>query len=110
MTFIETRIGNDNRAPGMPQSHVQKIKETKITTGLSVKRRPSKTGVMRFVSKRCNNKYQAGGSNACHNDVSNVSNPTAASMTIPATGPKYGTKFRTATNIPHIAALGTPMK
>src|ERR1035441_10957556 len=30
MTLIETRIGTDNKAPGTPQSQVQKINETKI--------------------------------------------------------------------------------
>jgi hypothetical protein len=40
MTLIETRIGNDNKAHGTPQSQVQKINETRITTGLSVKQRP----------------------------------------------------------------------
>ena len=51
-TLIETRIGTDNKAPGTPQSQVQKINEMKITTGFNVKRRPSKTGVMRLDSKR----------------------------------------------------------
>jgi len=51
-TLIDTKIGTDNKAPGTPQSQVQKINETKMTTGLSVKRRPSKTGVMRFASSR----------------------------------------------------------
>jgi hypothetical protein len=31
-TLIETRIGTDNKAPGTPQSQVQKINETKMTT------------------------------------------------------------------------------
>ena len=43
-TLIETRIGTDNKAPGMPQSQVQSIKETNMTTGLSVKRRLAKKG------------------------------------------------------------------
>ena len=51
-TLIDTRIGTDNKAPGTPQSQVQKINETKMTTGLSVKRRPNKTGVMKFASRR----------------------------------------------------------
>ena len=59
MTLIETRIGTDNKAPGTPQSQVQKINETKMTTGLSVKRRPSNTGVMKLDSKRWSSKYQA---------------------------------------------------
>src|ERR1017187_3084768 len=87
MTLIETRIGTDNNAPGTPQSHVQKIRETKITTGLRVKRRPSTTGVMKLASKRWSSKYQAGGRSPCHK-VSNVSRPTTASREIPATGPK----------------------
>src|ERR1035438_26913 len=87
MTLIETRIGTDNKAPGTPQSQVQKIKETKMTTGLSVKRRPSKTGVMRFVSKRWSSRYQAGGRSPFHSE-SNVRRPTVASRRIPATGPK----------------------
>ena len=40
-TLSDTRIGTDNKAPGTPQSHVQKINETKMTTGFRVKRRPS---------------------------------------------------------------------
>src|SRR6185295_5053412 len=60
-TLIETRIGTDNRAPGMPQSQVQKINETKITTGLRVKRRPSTIGVMKLASNRWSSRYQAGG-------------------------------------------------
>ena len=51
-TLIETRIGTDNKAPGTPQSQVQKINETKMTTGFSVKRRPSMIGVMKLDSKR----------------------------------------------------------
>src|SRR5438128_2746062 len=54
--LIATRIGTDNKAPGTPHSHVQKIRDTKITTGFSVKRRPSRTGVMRFASKRWSSK------------------------------------------------------
>ena len=42
MTLIETRMGTDNNAPGTPQSQVQKINDTKMTTGLRVKRRPKK--------------------------------------------------------------------
>jgi len=34
ITLMETRIGADNKAPGTPQSMVQKIKETKMTTGV----------------------------------------------------------------------------
>ena len=49
MTLSETRIGTDNKAPGTPQSQVQKINETKITTGLSVKRRPGNNGVMKLA-------------------------------------------------------------
>src|SRR5678816_126067 len=60
-TLIETRIGTDNKAPGTPQSHIQKISETKITTGLSVNRRPSNTGVMRFASSRWSEKYHVSG-------------------------------------------------
>src|ERR1035437_3461078 len=86
-TLMETRIGTDNKAPGTPQSQVQKIKETKTTTGLSVKRRPSKTGVMRFASNKWSSKYQPDGSIPCQN-VSNESNPTAASSRTPTTGPK----------------------
>src|SRR5260370_40319189 len=78
MTLVETRIGTDNKAPGTPQSQVQKINETKMTTGFSVKRRPSNTGVMKLASKRCSSKYQAGGSSPFHR-VSNVSRPTMAS-------------------------------
>ncbi len=60
-TLSETRMGTDSRAPGTPQSQVQKIKETKMTTGLSVNRRPSSTGVIRFASSKWSSKYQAGG-------------------------------------------------
>src|ERR1019366_6999846 len=86
-TLTETRIGTDNSAPGTPQSQVQNIKETKTTTGLSVKRRPSKTGVIRLASSKWSSRYQADGSSPCHS-VSNVSNPTVASRMTPATGPK----------------------
>src|SRR5665213_3328391 len=86
-TSTETRIGTDNKAPGTPQSQVQKIKETKTTTGLSVKRRPSKTGVMRFASNKWSTRYQAAGRIPCHNG-SKVSRPTAASSMTPTTGPK----------------------
>src|SRR4051794_36540874 len=110
MTLRETNIGTESRAPGIPQSAVQKIRDTKMTTGLSVNRRPSRTGVMRLDSSKWSNRYQAGGSRACHKDVSKVSRPTAASSRTPATGPKYGTKLNTATRIPHKAALGTPVK
>ena len=79
-TLIETRIGTDNNAPGTPQSHIQKIKKTKMTTGLRLNRRPSNTGVTRFVSKRWSSRYQAGGRSPCHS-VSKVSRPTAASRT-----------------------------
>ena len=87
MTLIETRIGTDSRAPGTPQSQVQKIKEMKITTGLSVKRRPSRTGVIKLASSRWSSKYQAGGSNPLQR-VSNVSSPTTVKSEIPAMGPK----------------------
>src|SRR5438105_4723853 len=86
-TLMETRMGTDNSAPGTPQSQVQKIKETKMTTGLRVKRRPSRTGVTRFASSKWSNRYQAGGRIACHK-VSKVRRPSPASTTIPATGPK----------------------
>src|SRR4029434_10000521 len=105
-TLIDTRIGTDNKAPGTPQSQVQKIKETKMTTGLSVKRRPSNTGVMRFASKRWSNRYQAGGRSPL-NSVSKVRRPTTPSRMTPATGPKYGTKFSSAASIPHMTAVGT---
>src|SRR4051812_2851776 len=75
MTLTETRIGTDNKAPGTPQSQVQKIRETKMTTGLRVKRRPSKTGVTRFDSRRWSTKYQAGGRRPFQS-VSKVSRPT----------------------------------
>src|SRR5690349_23221965 len=78
MTLIETRIGTDNKAPGTPQSQVQKIKETKMTTGFRVNRRPSKTGVMKLASKRWSSKYQAGGRSPFHR-VSKVSRPTIVS-------------------------------
>ena len=51
-TAIDTRNGTDNNAPGTPQSHVQKIREMKIITGLRVKRRPNKIGVTKFASER----------------------------------------------------------
>jgi len=44
-----------------PQSHVQKISETKMTTGFGVKRRPGNTGVMMLASKRRSSKYEADG-------------------------------------------------
>src|ERR1043165_4311381 len=66
-TLMETRIGTDNSAPGTPHSHVQKIRETKMTTGLRVNRRPRNTGVMRFASTRCSTRYQADGRTVCHN-------------------------------------------
>src|ERR1041384_2331558 len=87
MTLMETRIGTDNNAPGTPQSHVQKINETNMTTGLRVNRRPSNTGVMRLDSSKCNSRYQAGGRTACHK-LSNVRRPTVAIRVIPTTGPK----------------------
>src|SRR5664279_2592480 len=86
-TLTETRIGTDNKAPGTPQIQVQKIKETKTTTGLSVKRRPSKTGVMRFASNKWSSRYQAAGSSPCPS-VSKVSRPTVASSKTPTIGPK----------------------
>src|ERR1043166_1604341 len=86
-TLIEARIGTDNNAPGTPQTQVQKINETKMMTGLRVKRRPSNTGVMKLASNRWSSKYQAGGRSAFHR-VSKVSRPTTASREIPATGPK----------------------
>src|SRR5579863_7582387 len=103
MILTETRIGTDNKAPGTPQSQVQKISETKMTTGLSVKRRPSKTGVMKLDSRRWSSKYHAGGSSPFQS-VSKVSRPTTASSEIPA----KGTKFKRAISMPHIAAFGTP--
>ena len=51
-------MGTDNNAPGTPQSQIQKIKETKMTTGLRVKRRPSKTGVMKLASKVSRSRYR----------------------------------------------------
>src|SRR5437762_8810943 len=86
-TLIETRMGTDNKAPGTPQSQVQKSKETKMTTGLRVKRRPSNAGVMRLASNRCSEKYQTGGRRTFHS-VSKVSRPTAVRRMMPATGPK----------------------
>src|SRR5207248_836685 len=74
-TLIETRIGTDNSAPGTPQIQVQKIRETKITTGLRVNRRPSNCGVMRFDSRMWRSKYHAGGMIAC-SQLSKVSRPT----------------------------------
>ena len=50
-TLAETRTGTDNKAAGTPQSQVQKIKETKTTTGLSVNRRPIKTGALKFANQ-----------------------------------------------------------
>src|SRR5258705_12145119 len=67
-TLIETRIGTDNKAPGTPQSHVQKINETKMTTGLRVNRRPSNIGVIRFASSVCSSRYQTGGRSPCHTE------------------------------------------
>jgi hypothetical protein len=52
MAAIDTRNGDDNNAPGTPQSQVQKINEMKITTGLSVNQCPSKTGVMKSAPTR----------------------------------------------------------
>src|ERR1017187_944858 len=86
-TLAETRIGTDNKTTGTPQSQGQKIKETKTNTGLSVKRRPSKTGVMKFASNKWSSRYQAAGSSPCHS-VSKVSSPTVASSMTPTTGPK----------------------
>src|ERR1017187_5195517 len=86
-TLTETKIGTDNKAPGTPQSQVQKIKETKTTTGLSVKRRPSKTGVMKLASNKWSSRYQAAGRIPCHSG-SKVSSPTVASSMTPTTGPK----------------------
>src|SRR5436305_1237857 len=85
ITLIETKIGTDNRAPGTPQSQVQKINETKMTTGLSVNRRPSNTGVTRFASNRWISRYQAGGSRPLPSD-SKVRMPTPANSSTPATG------------------------
>src|SRR5579859_2035230 len=87
MTLIETRMGTDNKAPGTPQSQVQKINETKITTGFRVKRRPNRIGVRKLASKRWSNRYQAGGRSPFPS-VSNDRRPTAASRIMPATGPK----------------------
>src|SRR5579862_2170381 len=87
ITLIETRIGTDNNAPGTPQSQVQNMSETKMTTGLRAKRRPSNTGVMKLDSTRWSTKYQAGGRSPCQ-IVLKVSRPTAASKEIPAKGPK----------------------
>src|SRR5439155_26204651 len=87
MTLRETRIGTDNKAPGTPQSIVQKIKDTKMTTGFRVNRRPSNIGVTRLASKRWSRKYQAAGIRAFHK-VSNVSRPMVASTRMPAMGPK----------------------
>src|SRR5205823_927935 len=87
MTLMETRIGTDNKAPGTPQSQVQKISETKMITGFKVKRRPSRTGVIKFASKACSSRYQPGGRSACQT-VSSERRPTAARRMMPATGPK----------------------
>src|SRR5580700_3699698 len=81
-TLIETRIGTDNKAPGTPQSQVQKINETKMTTGLRVKRRPSNTGVIKFDSRRWSRRYQTEGRSPCQSE-SKVRMPTVASRTIP---------------------------
>ena len=80
-------MGTDNNAPGIPQSQIQKIKETKMTTGLRLKRRPSRMGVTKLASKVCSSSYQAAGRTACHN-VSNIRKPTVASRRMPALGPK----------------------
>src|SRR5450631_2016314 len=87
ITLIETKMGTDNKAPGTPQSQVQKMSDTKMTTGFSVKRRPSNTGVMKLASSRWSSKYQTGGSSPFHS-VSKVRKPTTASREIPAKGPK----------------------
>src|ERR1041384_7008450 len=84
-TLIETRIGTDNKAPGTPQTQVQKINETKMTTGLRVKRRPSSSGVITFASKKWRSRYQAGGRSPFHKG-SKVRRPTVASTMPPATG------------------------
>src|SRR6185369_6498798 len=100
--LVETSIGTDNNAPGTPQSHIQKISEIKMQTGFSVNRRPSRTGVMMFASERWNMKYHPTGRTAFQN-VSKARKPTMASRMMPTTGPKYGTKFNSATSIPHMA-------
>src|SRR4051794_33218914 len=64
MILMQTRIGTDKRAPGTPQSQVQKMSETKMATGLRVKRRPRMTGVIRFDSSKWSRRYQAGGRKA----------------------------------------------
>jgi len=97
-TLIETRIGTDNKAPGTPQSHIQKIKETKMTTGLRVNRRPSNTGIMKFASSKWSSRYQAGGRSPVHS-VSKVSSPTAASKMTPATGPTLLLKYQLKASI-----------
>src|ERR1035441_5295753 len=85
-TLTEARIGTDSKAPGTPHSQVQKIKDTKTTTGFSVKRHSSKIGVMRFASNKWSSKYQTDGRIPCQS-VSKVSSPTAASSMTPTTGP-----------------------
>ena len=52
MTLKETKMGTDRSAPGTPQSHIQKIKETKMITGLRVNRRPRIRGVMKLASRK----------------------------------------------------------
>src|ERR1700722_15023858 len=86
--FRDIKMGTDSNAPGTPQSQVQNINETNITTGFMVNRRPSSMGVIKFASSRCTSKYQAAGSNSLDR-LSKLSRPTIPSRMIPAMGPKY---------------------
>src|ERR1035441_3911859 len=86
-TLTDTRIGTDNNAPGTPHSQTQNINETKMATGLSVKRRPSRVGVTKFASRRWSTRYHRGGRSPRQGE-SKVRRPTATRMTTPPTAPK----------------------
>src|ERR1035438_3250687 len=84
-TLTDTRIGTDNNAPGTPHSQTQNINETKMATGLSVKRRPSRVGVTKFASRRWSTRYHRGGRSPRQGE-SKVRGPPA-SRAGPTSGP-----------------------
>ena len=79
--------GTASSAPVVPQTQAQKLRASRIISGLMVSRRPTSVGVTMFASMRCTATKDAAGSSA-YQGSEKIIRPPTASRKAEAIGPR----------------------
>ena len=99
--------GTATRAPEMPHSQPQNNTASNTEIGLSESLRPTTQGLIRLVSTAWMTTKAAAGA-SIDGRSPKLTRPAISNSPTIASGPRYGTKHRTATSTPHTVGSGRP--